>query len=87
MRHAFEPQDLPPTPPPKSLVATPDGKAIADAAKFFGACTTEMILRKLDVPLSRVFEMKVAQVLRELGYTRHRLMIQGHRTYVFYPDA
>ena len=87
MRHAFEPKDLPSAPPSKSLTVTPDGKAIANAAKLFGACTTEMILRKLDVPLSRVSEMKVAQVLRELGYTRHRLMIQGHRTYVFYPDA
>ena len=85
MRHSFSPSDLPPTPPAKPLISTADGAAIAETAKAIGACTTEIILRKLDVPLTRSSEMKVAQVLRELGYTRHRLMIKGHRTYVFYP--
>jgi hypothetical protein len=58
---------------------------VQEVASRFGPCTTEMILRELNLPIHRSSEMQVAEILRGMGYTRHRIMIKGQRAYVFYP--
>lgn len=69
---------------PKPFPAEP---VVAEAAKQLGRCTTEHVLHHLGLPITRANEMAIAQQLRQLGFSRNRVMIQGTRTYVFTPPA
>lgn len=60
-------------------------RTVASAAQQLGSCTTEHVLTHLGMPVTRANEMSIAKQLRQLGYTKTRMMIQGTRTYVFFP--